>query len=308
MRWLEWYFGPVALVAALAGLLCSVVRLGRPHRVDVAVVAGLGAILVTLLLYLWTPSITPDHPWAMRRFAAVALPGMAVGVAATAQALWALGSSGDATRRRWGTLRAGGAAFLALAVAGTALVTTATITWPTRSARAQIPMRERMHEICATMGDDAAVLVPIDGILALMMSVPVGVWCDIPSAGGMPNITPEDVARLAIEWNDAGRQLVVLSSSATPLMNTLLPTGLVDDTVALARVYPEVVEPTLSSRPDEVVADGRLGKGPDGEVTFYIYNVDVDAARMFLEAGHNDPADGAPEGELLEGASDGVGE
>lgn len=276
MRWLGWYLGPVPLAAGLAGLLWALIRFGWGRRPDPAIVAGLGCVLITLLLYLWSPNITPDHPWAMRRFAAVALPGVAVGIAVAARALWALV---DSARPVLARVSAGVAS---VGLAGASLVTVAVITWPTRDARAQIPMRERMDEICDLLEPDDAVLVSIDGILALMMSVPVGVWCDVPSAGGTSLLEPVDVARLAVAWEAEGRRLVVLSSSSTPVFNTLRPSGIVTRGIALEPIFPRAIEPTLTSRPDEVVVDGRLGKGPDGEITFHLYLIDTDRARRLL--------------------------
>jgi hypothetical protein len=294
MRWLGWYLGPIPLTAALLGVLWSVVRLGRVPRPDPAVVAGLGAVLVPLLLYLWTPNITPDHPWAMRRFAAVALPGLAIGISASCHALWSVAwRKGDVASPGVGRLqralvaarpRLGPA--LAVIVAATSIATAAAITWPVRDARAQIPLRQRMHEICDVLEPDDAVLVTIDGILAFMMSVPLGVWCDVPTAGGMSRLEVREVARLAVEWEAEGKRLVVLSSSETPLFNTLRPAGIVTQTIELDPMYPETIEPTLTSRPNEVVVDGRLGKGPDGEVTFYLYVIDTDRARRLLRSGH----------------------
>jgi len=49
-------------------------------------------------------------------------------------------------------------------------------------------------------------------------------------------------------------------------------------------VFPTAIEPTLRSRPDEVVVDGRLGKGPDGEITFYVYVIDTDRARRLVRS------------------------
>ena len=173
---------------------------------------------------------------------------------------------------------------LALAVLAVSGASAAAITWPTSSARAQIPMHERMQQLCAELQPDDAVLVTIDGILAFMMSVPVGVWCDVPSAGGKADLEVVDVARLAVEWQATGRRLVVLSSSETPLFNTLRGSGLVTRAIDLEPLYPETIEPTLTSRPDEVVVDERVGKGPDGELTFHLYVIDADRARNLLRA------------------------
>jgi hypothetical protein len=107
-----------------------------------------------------------------------------------------------------------------------------------------------------------------------MMSVPVGVWCDVPSAGGRADLEVVDVARLAVRWQAEGRRLVVLSSSETPVFGTLRSAGIVT----------RAIEPTITSRPGDVVVDGRLGKGDDGDVTFHLYVVDVDRARRLLRA------------------------
>ena len=280
--WLSWYLAPIPMVIALGGLLWALLGLARVQRPDPAAVAGLGAVLITLVLYLWSPNVTPDHPWAMRRFAAVALPGLAVGIAVACHALWSAGSIGAIRRLR--SVRSALLGSAALAVACASVASAAVITWPTRDARAQVPMRDRMHEICDILQPDDAVLVPIDGILSLMMSVPVGVWCGVPSAGATADLEPVDVARLAIDWEAEGRRLVVLSSSATPVFNALRPAGFVTRAIDLAPIFPRAIEPTLTSRPDEVVIDGRLGKGPDGEITFHLYVIDTDRARHYLRA------------------------
>jgi glycosyltransferase involved in cell wall biosynthesis len=291
--WVSWYLGPLGLAAGVLGLAVALVALGRSARPPIAAVAGLAAVLVTTLLYLWTPSVTPDHPWAMRRFAAVAIPGLAVGVAVLARWLWSFAAprmSGTGGATAWSSVRRIGAGALALVVAAGSVAGTAAATWPVRDVRAQVPMRERVDQICELAGDDAAILVPIDGILALMFSVPVGVWCDVPSAGGRPGLGPVDVARLAVAWEQEGRRLVVVSSSETPVMNRLLPAGFVVDSIETDTVYPRAVEPTIRRKPDRVVADTRLGKGPDGEVTFYVYPTDADAARRYLYEARQQPS------------------
>jgi len=294
LHWLSWYLSPLGLAAGVLGLVLIVAAMGWRPAPPPAVATGLLTILVTLILYLWTPSITPDQPWAMRRFAPVALPGLAVAVAALCRGLWWLGSRrrspSSSVRGHLATAIVASAASLGLA--GAVVGATAAITWPVREVRAQVPMRQRIQEVCAQVEPDDALLVPIDGILALMMSVPAGVWCDVPSAGGTTELGPDDVARLAVDWEAEGRRLVVLSSSATPLMNTLLPTGIVAERILTEPVFPVAVEPTITSRPRRVVVDGRLGKGPQGEVTFQLYPIDVDAARRYLETG--DPVSSAP--------------
>src|SRR3546814_12339039 len=94
IHWLAWYVAPFGLAVGLAGLLWLLVRLGWARPPEVAVIAGLASIFVTLLLYIWSPSVTPDQPWALRPFAPVALPGPALGAPAPPPAASTLGRNG----------------------------------------------------------------------------------------------------------------------------------------------------------------------------------------------------------------------
>jgi hypothetical protein len=74
LRWLSWYFGWTALVLALVGamrLAYQQVAGRRREWLPVFLVCFCTAVLV-----LFKPSITPDHPWADRRFVPVVLPGV----------------------------------------------------------------------------------------------------------------------------------------------------------------------------------------------------------------------------------------
>ncbi len=74
LRWLSWYFGWTALALALVGagwLAYSVTRGARREWLPALLVfVGMTAAV------LYSPSITPDHPWADRRFVPVALPAV----------------------------------------------------------------------------------------------------------------------------------------------------------------------------------------------------------------------------------------
>lgn len=287
MRWLSWYLGPVGLGASVVGLLLMVHSLGRRRTLDPSALAGVGAVATVLVLYVWAPNITPDQPWAMRRFAPVVLPGLAVGVSFLCCRLWRIGREHLASRvdRRSPAQRLVGWSVLAVApmVAVACVVSSVVITWPVRSARAQTGMREKMHQICAELEDTDVVLVTMEGLLSLMMSVPVGVWCDVPSAGGGVHMGAQDVAALAIEWETQGRRLVVLSSSVTPSGGMLEAAGLIRSSTSLDPFFPTEVEPAVTSRPDEIVVDGRLGRDPGGAARFYLYRIDVERARRYLE-------------------------
>jgi hypothetical protein len=74
LRWLSWYLHPMVLFGGILGTGVAVRRalLGRARHMT----AFLGVFLVTSVVFLWRPTITPDHIWAMRRFLPVTIPGL----------------------------------------------------------------------------------------------------------------------------------------------------------------------------------------------------------------------------------------
>jgi hypothetical protein len=98
VHWVSWYTGWPALVLAGAALalLTRYAVLGRRDPVSGTTAArwvlGLGLPVVSALSVLWSPGITPDHPWADRRLVPTVLPMVAL------LAIWAVA----AAARRWG--------------------------------------------------------------------------------------------------------------------------------------------------------------------------------------------------------------
>ena len=92
VRWLTWYLGIPLVLAGLVGLVVLTRRLiARGGQLT----GPLTAVAVTsTVLYIFRPSINPDHIWAMRRFLPVVLPAVIV-IALLATVGSGLGS------RRW---------------------------------------------------------------------------------------------------------------------------------------------------------------------------------------------------------------
>jgi hypothetical protein len=74
MRWLSWYFGWFALLLALVGGCWLAFEIANGRRR--AWLPVLLVFVITTAAVLARPSITPDHPWADRRFVPVALPAV----------------------------------------------------------------------------------------------------------------------------------------------------------------------------------------------------------------------------------------
>ncbi|HEY6797368.1 MAG TPA: hypothetical protein VI248_22050 [Kineosporiaceae bacterium] len=228
--WVTWYVGIPAGIAALAAFAAAAAgatrwwvrsrRLpaagdglrpaagdGLPPRWLVAALVGLGSVV----LILYRPGITPDHPWADRRLVPVVLP--AVVVAATAAA--ARGVRYARRRMPVGVLVA---AVLAAVLA--IVVPAAVATRPVASSRTEVGEPKSVAAVCAQLRPGDVVVGVTDasgGIRAQNEWVQVirGV-CGRPSAALLAGTVSEQRAalgHLAALIGGAGGRLVLLSAA-----------------------------------------------------------------------------------------------
>lgn len=87
--WITWYQGPAFVVLAFVGAALLLYRqlFSASARSGWLVV---GVLATFAVLYLWRPSINPDHIWAMRRYMTVVLPlaAVAAGLALESLTRW----------------------------------------------------------------------------------------------------------------------------------------------------------------------------------------------------------------------------
>ena len=143
VTWLAWWLGPVLLV------LAAVVAVVAVRRALTALLRGdapawalpLGIVVAVSLLALYRSAITPDHPWADRRYVTVTLPALVllatVGVAAVAERV-----------RRVGVRPA--RAVVALLCAAL-LLPAAAPTLPMLGARTELGQVAAAEEVCASL-------------------------------------------------------------------------------------------------------------------------------------------------------------
>ena len=195
LRWLGWWVGaPAILLAAVgAGLILRRWTQGR----DVELLPVMGTGLAVALLVLWRPSITPDHPWADRRFVPIVLPVLVIA------ATWTIARAGE--RVRW-TIPV-----LGLAVLVPTVVTTAPLAW-TRTETGQLAA---LHALCARIPAHSAVLF-VDAELAYRWVPAVRDECAVPTgyvAAGQ-NVNSAAVQQAV---RAAGRSLVLVGATAGEL-------------------------------------------------------------------------------------------
>ncbi len=195
LYWLGQYLGWPTVLLGVPGYLLLLRALVR--RRDYALVGVLSMGLTMSALYLWTSEITPDQPWAMRRYVPVIMPLMLV---ATVVALVALARQ----RHRWARPSV---AALAVVAVGFPLFLSARV-WGVREEYGQLA---QLQAICAAVGVRGAV-VEVDPNVLAGYGQSLRSYCDVPSIG-LVDATPAQLARMNGAVAAHGRRLFVLSQN-----------------------------------------------------------------------------------------------
>jgi hypothetical protein len=216
--WVSWWVGVPALLLALLGAAGLAWRLGAAWRDDEPLPAWTALTLAavgSVVLTLYRPGITPDHPWADRRLVPVVLP--AVVLLATA------GGAGlvRAVSRRWSRdLGVGLAAVVVVAV----LLPTALATAPVAAQRTERGEVAALDAACRAFAPgDTAILV--DGRAANEWTQALRGACSVPTVAvhASPG-HPADVATVVAVARDvvaAGRRPVVVSAESPEALTRL---------------------------------------------------------------------------------------
>jgi hypothetical protein len=225
MRWIEWYIGPIALVAAIAGLCVLSVRVIRRGSASAFVLLAMCGAITTI--YVWRPNIRPDQVWAMRHFVPASLPLLMLAAAVAVDALVTASGArlpGSAWPRR--TAIAGAAAVIAFPLGATLPV-----------ARFQpyanyLPL---VRQTCTTLGPDAAVLVPAGDPDQELMQ-PLRAWCDLPVARFTAPLTVAQLRDVTTAFQAEGRTPWVLAGAPATI------------TKAGPRLAPRLIGTAVSNR------------------------------------------------------------
>ena len=205
VQWISWYLGPLTLTLAIIafGVVAALLVKGTARfatRISVFMLAP------PALLYLWRPSITPDHIWATRRFLPAVFPGVIL------LAFCAISVIARGPRLRSARVRTSIAIVLGVCA----------ILYPARATSGVANMTEQRGEYaavaaaCRTLGPKSAAVILQDSQSFLYLNDPQTLrsFCNIPVAvlSGTPNASA--LRDLAHEWNSDGRRLFVVSANA----------------------------------------------------------------------------------------------
>jgi hypothetical protein len=239
VQWISWYLGPVLLVLAIAGLCVLAVMAIRRGSVGATVLLAMAGPLT--LLYLWNPRITPIQIWAMRRFVPASLPLFAL-AAAAAVAFAAMTCArlfrGSAWPRR--ILAAGALGMIAFPLGTTLAV---------GKFQVQANYLPLIDRTCDTVGPNAAVVFPAHDYDGATLMQTLRSWCEIPTSGLAPNVTPQEVSTLAASWRSEGKTLWVLGN---PVLIRRVDPALTPVLIGTAK-NPRDLEQTLDRPPQHYV-------------------------------------------------------
>lgn len=223
LRWVAWYFGWPAVVAAGAAAVYLTWRVlaGR----DLRWLSVLLVYLCTAVLTLVRPGITPDHPWADRRLVVEVVPVVAL------LATWTTGALARWARRRlWGTavdapdrmakiLPVG----LVVAVLASFVVPMAVALTPVSVERTEQGELEAIRRVCGVLRPNDTVLLIDPQWMPVIRS-----QCGLPVAQLMKP-SPAAVLEAAGSIREAGRTPVVAGSQTDSPMPLGLTTSVVID-------------------------------------------------------------------------------
>jgi hypothetical protein len=239
LQWMWWYLGKLTVAAAIVGgaLLVRALINGRYVRALPAV-----ALLVPeSLLYLFRVRAVPDHVWVDRRFLSSAFPALILLAFGLAAFLW-----GIRARSVWGA--AARVTALVVAIYGVAfpLYTLRNVSAMTE----QRPFLLVVHDVCAKVGDHAAIVVLERDERDLYddwLPQTLRGWCGAEVAVRRGAADGPALRRLARDWQAAGRTLYVVSVYSG-VITRALPDARVEGTRAASNQH--LLEQTLTHRPD----------------------------------------------------------
>jgi hypothetical protein len=238
--WLGWYLGGPGLAIAVLGWA------GLIHHAVARRITRLAPFLLAvsglITLYIWMPSITPDHIWADRRFLPVIIPGLVLCGAWVLDRAWQL-----AAPRPW---RVPAQSLLALATL-LFLAGPLRMSVPLASLHEQAGMAGDVADACERLGDDAAILLLDEpaGVMHHRMTQPLRAHCGIPAAWASSDISDERLLELAERAGD--RTLYVLAEHPESFENR--PVG---EVFTLLDHHGVRLEATLTMPPRDLVGYG----------------------------------------------------
>ena len=250
LYWQAMYLGWPAVVLAFGGFVLVLRALFVRRRIELlgSTVVG-GALSV---LYLATSQITPDQPWAMRRYVPVVMPMLLIWAMYAVVGVWR-----ERARVRWAA-RPTAVALTAVVVAWPVVVS-----WPSRSVRDQYPLAADVAELCRVLSPHGAVLA-LDEDARLNYGQTVRGVCDVP-ASSLVTATRAQLAEVDRAAAAHGRVLYGLATDPDGLH--LAPAGTEPFVSQVVQRWPTTLQRVPDGAQRQTLQIYLLRIGADGSMT-----------------------------------------
>lgn len=245
LRWMAWYLGAPALVAATGGLAWATWRAVRAWT-DAATLTLLVLCLGAGALYWYDPNITPDQMWATRRFIPATFPSLAVWAAASVGFLMST-TAAQRVRCKRPPLAVAALGLATIALLLPPVLTTAPLRWQ----RTQPGYLRPILQTCDAVGSDGAIIV-LGGFGSITLPQTLRSWCGVPVAAQGSAVSPAKLPALAARIKAAGRHLYLVSPDVKDLDGVRTPGG-PQPTSTVAVVQESMAEQTLDRPPSHYV-------------------------------------------------------
>lgn len=240
------YYGWPVVVLGVIGYILLVRRCLRTRAIAPLAMITVG--LAMSLLYLWTSEVTPDEPWASRRYVTIIIPVLVIAAMYTLCVLF---------RQRTAVLRIGAVLLAAVAIAVPTIVTA-----PMASAREEVPQRTQVERICQAVGTRGAVL-DVDGGALTSYGQTVRSYCNVPSLG-LQDAQPAQLAQVRDAVASHGRTLYLLSNDVNEIQFAPGTKPLVPYSAVRTTRWPSVLHGPPSEVDHETVTVYIATVRPDG--------------------------------------------
>ena len=209
MRWFVTWFGAFVILLGVIGMLEMFRRALRGNGPATALAL---IFTPTAFILLARPSVSPDQPWAMRRYLPIVIPVVVIAAVLALQAFSAIARRYTSARQTW--IRITAVVMLSAAV----VVSTALPSLALRRARAQHGATAAVGRLCNALPPDAAVFLHPLNRVSNDLRQPIRGFCEVPTAS---LASPRDLDLLALErdWQAVQRRLYVITDEPSVIID-----------------------------------------------------------------------------------------
>ena len=248
VQWISWYIGPITLILGIIGAATIAALFVRGSLRAPAATTAL-ILAPPALLYIWRPSITPDHVWAARRFLPAVFPGLILAAFALLCAVARDRERPFLSERRFAVVT------LAVAAVAFPLYTIRDVSQMTEQ-RGLFPV---ITDACKKIGPKGAVVIleesalrPPESIVYQSDPQTLRSFCDVPVVVMTGPPQPAELQLLARQWRVEGRRLMLVAEYPRTILRAF-PQAQIQPTLVGQELHQ--LEPTLTRRPTSYTPD-----------------------------------------------------